>query len=190
MVSLKEFEKEIQERETLLKNIILLKRDYEFLSASGDTGLIRFISKHPIFGRSRDAIFKLLCIEVHKLFSGLKSDSFKLTQLLEKIEKHRKKADWKDRLAKTDIREIKELLYEGLKSEAIKGLSDYRNKYLAHTDINRRDAIFFVREFYQLIDIALKIINLLRSKVLDEPEPLEMYIPVDGFDKIKKLVDC
>ena len=93
MVTLKEFEKEIREREILLKNVVLQKRDYQFLSAQGDKGLIIFFSKHPIFGRSKDAIFKILCIEVHKLFSGLKGDNFKLTQLLDKIKKHKKKAN-------------------------------------------------------------------------------------------------
>ena len=188
MTTLKDFEKEIRERENLLKNILLHKRDYEFLSTPGSAGLIRFFSKRPIFARSRDAIFKLLCIEVHKLFSDLKSDDFKWTQLLDKIKKHRKHADWKGQLSKEDIKRISKLINEGLKNKSIKGLRDYRNKYLAHTDKDRTDATFFIVQFYRLIEISLELINLLRTKILSEQFPLEMYISADGFDEIRNLV--
>lgn len=187
MRTLKEFEEEIRERENLLKNIILHKRDYEFLSAPDDAGLIRFFSKRPIFARSSDAILKLLCIEVHKLFSDLKSDDFKWTQLLDKIKKHRKKSEWKELLSKEDINRIEKLIESGLKNRAINGLRNYRNKYLAHTDREKKAATFFVIHFNELIKISLEIIDLLRARILKDPFPLEAYIPYDGFDEIRNL---
>jgi hypothetical protein len=162
----KEFGEEIKVREQLLMNIVMHKRDFEFLNTPGDAALIRFFSDRPIFGRSRDAIFKLLCIEVNKLFSDLKGDKFKLTQLLEKIKAQRKKAEWKDALSKGDITLIEKLIKKGLKNDSIKGLRNYRNKYLAHTDRDKAESAFFVEQFYGLIAIALEIINLLRTKVL------------------------
>jgi hypothetical protein len=187
MTTLQDFEKEIRERENLLKNILLHWRDYKFLSAPANAGLIRFFTKHPIFGRSKEAIFKLLCIEVHKLFSDLKSDHFKWTQLLHKIKRDHKKSDWKDQLSSEDIRYIERLINNGLKNGAIQKLREYRNKYLVHTDEDRTDTTFFLRDFDQLIDISLKIINLLRTKILNQQSPLEMFIQADGFDGIRAL---
>ncbi len=187
MTTLREFEKEIREREKLLKNILLHKRDFEFLNTPGTPELIRFLAKHPLFGRSKDAIFKLLCIEVHKLFSDLKCDKFKLTQLLEKIKENRKKAEWSDCLQKHDIEHVEKLITRGLRNEAIAGLRRYRNKYLAHTDIEKTDATFFLSHFYTLIETALEVIDFLRKKVLKEEFNLELYIPADGFEEFRSL---
>ena len=187
MRTIKEFEREIRERENLIMNILIHKRDYEFLSMPGSARLIRFFAKRPIFARSKNAIFKLLCIEVYKLFSTSKSDHFKWTSLLEKIKEHKDKSDWREKLSKHDLKHIKKLINEGLKNEAIEGLKKYRNEYLAHTDRDRNDATFFVTKFYRLIDISLEIINLLRTKVLGEQFSLDIYLPDDGFDKIRNL---
>ncbi|MEH0154842.1 hypothetical protein V6R21_11925 [Limibacter armeniacum] len=185
MISLKEFEEEIRERENLLRHILIHKRDYEFLRSPESERLIRLFSSAPLFIRSRDAIFKILCIEVHILFSDLKTDKLKLTQLLEKIKDCREKAEWKDKLSKSDIKSIAKLINEGLENDVIKDLRRYRNKYLAHVDIDRIDITFFVTHFYRLIEIALEIVNLLRYKILEEQFSLEIYLPAEDFASIK-----
>lgn len=187
MRTIKEFEKEIRERENLIMNILILKRDYEFLSMPDSPGLAIFFNKRPIFARSKNAIFKLLCIEVYKLFSTSRFDHFKWTSLLEKIKEHKDKSDWKKKLSKDDLNRINRLINEGVRNEAIKALKKYRNEYLAHTDISRTEATFFVNKFYRLIDISLEIINLLRTKVLGEQFSLDIYLPNDGFDEIRNL---
>ena len=187
MTTLNEFEIEIRKRENLLKNILLHKRDFEFLNTPGSAELISFFARHPLFARSKDAIFKLLCIEVHKLFSDLKNDKFRLTQLLEKIKEHKKKAEWSESLQKEDIKYITKLINEGLENDAITGLRRYRNKYLAHTDTENTDATFFLKHFYRLIDIALIIINFLREKILKEQFPLQIYMQADGFEEFRNF---
>lgn len=187
MKTLKEFETEIRERENLLKNILIHKRDYEFLSTPGEARLISFFYQRPLFIRAKDTTFKLLCIEVHKLFSDLKGDKFKLTQLLHKIKEHREDSEWKKKLKMDDIKKLNRLINKGLENKALKGLRNYRNKYLAHTDNDKSESTFFQVQFYQLIDIAVQIIDFLRRKILDERISLEFFIPTDGFASIRSL---
>ena len=180
------FKEEIRFREEILKNILLCQKDVEFLEST-EPNLIQFFSKRPFFARSRVAIFKLLCLELHKLFYNSNNHKFNFTKLLNKIDNNKGRAEWKDSLSRHDIEHIRELIDEANDIDALEGLSIYRDKYLAHTDKKLLDASFLRQELNRLIDIAYEIVNLLRAEVLEENHPIDLYLPEDGFDEIRNL---
>jgi len=155
--------------EESVKMCLFLKHQYDFVDAeTGSKPLSKLFFDVTFFHFAKQNALNLIVIELNKLFRENTSRSFYFSfkRLIEFVEKNQ------NILSKEQLQQIKALLDEAGDLKAldgeeslIKSLIVTRDKYLVHNDPDKYDhnSMHYVQQLFQLIEIAKKIVLILKG---------------------------
>ena len=140
------------------------QKTYSCVGKSAAESNVHIFKKYSyFFGSIKEALRIYVVIELAKLFEKdqkSRNQSLNINYILNRIEKNIDK--YGNTISYQDIKRIKKRLLDNKKK--IKNIKDYRDEYIAHDDISKKEYSISNRDISTLLTIAKDIINLLYLK--------------------------